>query len=52
MEKSGSYYDWELRFQKSKEQRKRKRVNSIGISTGDFGKFLREWKKKNFASKQ
>ncbi len=52
MSKSTSYFDWELSFRKnqpSKERVKdnREKINSIGIPTNNFKKFLQEWKEKN-----
>ena len=52
MSKSTSYFDWELSFRKNpplKERVKhnREKINSIGISTNNFKKFLQEWKEKN-----
>lgn len=52
MEKPNSYFDWELQFRKKKGERKRKRINSLGLYPHDFKKFMNEWKKKNIPIKK
>ena len=52
MEKSKSYYDWELQFRKqpkkgSHPKEKEKKVNSLGLSHKEFKSVLKDWKAKN-----
>ena len=52
MSKSSSYLDWELGFRKTKPSKERnkpnqEKLNSIGITTNNFKKFIQEWKEKN-----
>ncbi len=52
MEKSKSYYDWELQFRKhskknSHPKKKQKKVNSLGLTPEEFKSFLKGWEAKN-----
>ena len=52
MSESNSYFDWELTFRKNlsttkEEYRVQDTINSIGIPTSKYKKFLKEWKEKN-----
>ena len=51
MSKSNSYFDWELTFRNSTKNVKRNQdpINSIGIPTSKYKKFLKEWKEKNLS---
>jgi len=49
MSKSNSYFDWELTFRKDhpsakKVENNQDPINSIGIPTSKYKKFLKEWK--------
>ena len=56
MEKSSSFFDWELKFKKNNKNLDRKvfskkdkfKENSLGIPQKHFKQFLNEWRKRNF----
>lgn len=52
MSKYSSYYDWELQFRKAKKRYTRDRKNPLGLYHHQFEAFLKEWKKKNFPTKE
>ncbi len=49
MPSSNSYFDWELTFRKSTKKVKMEQdtINSIGIPTNKYKKFIKEWREKN-----
>ena len=52
MEKSKSYYDWELQFRNhpkkgTQPNQNKKKLNSLGLTTEEFKSFLKKWKVKN-----
>lgn len=51
MERSPSYYDWEMNFKSPKKRIKKspliKKPNSIGITENIFSDYVEKWKKKN-----
>ena len=52
MSSSNSYFDWELTFRKDHSSTKKVKVeqdtmNSIGIPTSKYKKFIKEWREKN-----
>jgi len=52
MSSSSSYFDWELTFRQAHHSNKKMKreldtINSIGIPTNKYKKFLKEWKEKN-----
>jgi len=54
MSKSNSYFDWELTFQKDNHSTKDVKknqdpINSIGIPTSKYKRFLKEWREKNLS---
>ena len=55
MEKSKSYYEWELQFRKksknsSPSKPNGKQLNSLGIPADEFKSFLKKWEAKHFTS--
>ncbi len=52
MSKSNSYLDWELTFRKdhpstNNVKKEQDTINSIGIPTSKYKKFIKEWREKN-----